>query len=263
MSEALKTENIQIVTKSIRNHFLPIEFLLKIAANGTLSMLEILIENQIKLIAFPEILDAMERNPLINKFIEGKIEEIRAFYLSDEEPEEISEEDVIENIDDIISGKAEIEIEGDEEVDEVFKEKTITKVQRINTLSISERVKLAFMGSKTDRLILIRDPNKVVSQAVLESPKLGKDEIFYYIKNKSTPGAIIAGISRSRHWTRDYQLVIELIQNPKTPTKSSLGFIKKLHLRDLRQVSMDRNINHVVRKLALSLYREKTVGKER
>ena len=205
----------------------------------------------------------METNPEITKFVLGKIGEIREFYLRKEISEEIPEQEIIDELDEIFSMDQEKElVEENEDISkEEFKIKTISSLQKINVMTIAERIRLAFVGSKTDRLILIRDPNRIVAQSVLESPKLGRDEIFYYVKNKSTPGYIISKIANNRGWTRNYPLVLELIQNPKTPMKTALGFLKKLFIKDLRQITVDKNIHPTVRKLAMSMYREKTVGK--
>ena len=263
LSEALKEKKIDIVSKCIRNPFLPIEFMQKIAKDGTPAMLETLLDNQIKMIAFPEIMEAMETNPEITKFVLGKIGEIREFYLRKEISEEIPEQEIIDELDEIFSMDQEKElVEENEDISkEEFKIKTISSLQKINVMTIAERIRLAFVGSKTDRLILIRDPNRIVAQSVLESPKLGRDEIFYYVKNKSTPGYIISKIANNRGWTTDYPLVLELSRSPKTPMKTALRFRKKLFIKDLRQITVDKNIHPTVRKLAMSMYREKTVGK--
>jgi hypothetical protein len=49
-----------------------------------------------------------------------------------------------------------------------------------------------------------------------------------------------------------------LVHNPKTPVKDALSFVKKLHIRDLQSVSRDKNINPVVRQLAINFYKQKT-----
>ena len=46
--------------------------------------------------------------------------------------------------------------------------------------------------------------------------------------------------------------------NPKTPVKDALGYVKKLHLKELHLISRDKNVNPVVRRLAINFYKEKT-----
>lgn len=263
--ESLNNHQTSIISKIIQNQMLPTDFLIKIAEKGDTATLELLLDNQIKLIAYPEIMEIMEKNPAITNFIQGKIHEIRSFYLTNESAAEIAVEDVLDDLKETMlledEQKAEQDTEEDEEnmdISTVVEQKARNLIQEINNMSISERIKLALTGSKTQRMILIKDSNKMVSLAVMESPKLSIDEVAILAKNKSMPGEIIAKIARNREWTKNYPIVLELVQNPKTPIKSSLAFIKQLHLQDLRQVTQNRNINPVIRSLALNFYAQKT-----
>ena len=48
---------------------------------GRAAVLESMLENQVRLIAFPEIMERMEVNPDCNAYIRGRIMELRDFYL--------------------------------------------------------------------------------------------------------------------------------------------------------------------------------------
>ena len=47
---------------------------------------------------------------------------------------------------------------------------------------VTEGMKAAMKGSKEERSILIRDPNKLVSSSVLSSPKLTESEVESFAK---------------------------------------------------------------------------------
>ena len=49
-------------------------------------------------------------------------------------------------------------------------------------MGVAERMKAAMKGTKSERAILIRDPNKLVSAAVLSSPKLTESEVENFAK---------------------------------------------------------------------------------
>jgi hypothetical protein len=282
LMEALSKKNQSIVTKAIRNQALPYEFLLKIAAYGDGHMLEALLDNQIKLIAYPEILDEIEKNSQATAFIKGKIKEFREFYLA-VEAEEIPAEQVLEEVKEIMiqeeaeqakpEEQAQQEKEGAEQGEEdeaneplgfdKVEQKALTILQEINRMNISERIKLALSGSKTQRMILIKDANKMVSMAVLESPKIGIDEVLLLARDRSVAGEIIARVSQRRDWTKNYNVVLELVQNPKTPIKDALGFVKQLHVKDLQLLSRDKNVNPTVRQLAMNYHREKSNIKDK
>ena len=54
--------------------------------------------------------------------------------------------------------------------------------QRLGQLNVSDKMKHAMKGTKEERAILVRDPNKLVSVAVLSSPKLTESEVEQFAK---------------------------------------------------------------------------------
>lgn len=258
LKESLSQENHFVISKIIHNQALPVEYLMMIAENGNSSIMETLMENQIKLIAYPDILEIMEKNPRITNFIKGKIQELREFYLTDRKKTEIPEEVVIEHIQEFTRQDQEpSEAEAEQGSVEEIHEKVITTLQRINQMTVPERIKLAMTGSRTDRMILIKDPNKIVALAVVESPKFAEDEVLAALRDRSIAQDVIAKISNKREWSKNYAIILEMVQNPKTPLKTSLGLVKKLHIRDLKSVIQDKNVHYVVRGLASNLLKEK------
>src|SRR5947209_1849729 len=55
--------------------------------------------------------------------------------------------------------------------------KRMSPLQKIGKMTVGERVKLAMLGNKEERNILIRDGSRVVYSAVLASPKLSDSEV--------------------------------------------------------------------------------------
>lgn len=255
--ESLNSKNSKIISRIIKNQAFPVEFLLKIAESGDSTILEALLDNQIKLIAFPQVMDTMEKNKEITNFIRGKITEIREFYINKSDVQEIQASEVMDDVKEILS-KPSVDETSDSEnlpqenLDDMseLEQKTLTILQEINNMSISERIKLALTGSKTHRLILLKDSNKMVSLSVVESPKLTTDEVLLIARNRSLPSEIVAKVSKNREWVKNYAVVVELAQNPKTPIKEALGFLTKLHIQDLKLLSRNKNINSVVRQVA-------------
>ena len=256
--EALSQGNARLIPPIIFNQAFPVDFLLKIAGEGTTAMLEMILENQIKLIAYPEIMECMEKNPRASSFIKVKIRELRDFYLKEEKAAEIPQQAVIETIQQAVEKEVEASEERAEEPSlEEFKEKVLTILQRINQLTVPERIKLALTGNRTERMILVKDSNKLVASAVLESPKITEDELIMMLRDRSIAQEIIAKIAGNREWSKNYTMMLELVQNPKTPLKKSLSLVKNLHLRDLKAIVHDKNVHYVVRNLATNLLKEK------
>lgn len=254
LQEALQNDHANILALVIQNQHFPTEFLLRIAAQAKAAALEILLENQVRLIAYPEILEKMETNSECGPFIRGKINELREFYFRSQAVEAIPEKEIINDLDKIIvSEQSENKELGQEEI----QQKAMTALQRINRMSISQRIRLALTGDKTERLILIKDSNRMVQLAVIESPKMADDEVLIHTRNLSLSGELIGKIANNRDWTKNYSIVLALVQNPKTPISRAIGFIKQLHMRDLKLLIQDRNINPVIRNLATNLMKEK------
>lgn len=254
LNEALQTGYFNILAMIIQNQHFPTEFLMRIAAQGKAVTLEILLENQIRMIAYPEIMEKMELNPECSPFISVKIKELREFYIKPQAAENIPEKDVLNELTSMI---AQEQSEGEGLSQATIQQAAITTLQRINRMSISQRLRLALTGNKTERLILIKDTNRMVQLAVIESPKMADDEVLIHIRNLSLSGEIIGKIANNRDWTKNYTIIMALVQNPKTPINRAISFIKKLHTRDLKLLIQDRNINPVIRNLAMNLQRAK------
>jgi hypothetical protein len=254
LNEALQADSFNTLTMIIQNQHFPTEFLLCIAAQSKAVILETLLENQVRLIAYPEIMEKMELNPECGQFIQGKIDELRNFYFQSQAAETIPEKNILTELVPMIAQ----EQSEDERLSQgSIQQKIMTTLQRINHMSISQRIRLALTGNKTERLILIKDANRMVQLAVIESPKMADDEVLIHTRNLSLSGEIIGKIANNRSWTKNYTVIMALVQNPKTPINRSISFINKLHTRDLKLLIRDRNINPVIRNLAMNLQRAK------
>ncbi len=253
LEQALLTGDLALVTKVIHNQFLPVDLLEAVAEKGDRQMLERLLENQIKLIAFPNLITLIELNQAADNFVRSRLVELKGYYFEEKKPgAQISVEEAAEVVQELQIQHQALSISVTGEDDEIPKDvnEALTTLQRINQLSTAERVKLAVTGSKTERTLLIRDPNKMVALAVIESPKIGIDEVATLLRNRSVAGEIISRIADNREWTKNYSICYELAVNPKTPLSKAMGFVKKLRDADLRMIFKDRNVIPVIRQLA-------------
>jgi hypothetical protein len=120
-------------------------------------------------------------------------------------------------------------------------------VQKIAALNVAQRMSLAMKGTREERAVLIRDPNKIVGVSVLSSPKITEAEIESIAKMASISDEILRMIGFSRNWTKSYAIVHALVRNPKTPLAMSMNFLSRLAEKDLRNLSTNRNIPEVLR----------------
>lgn len=128
-----------------------------------------------------------------------------------------------------------------------------TRPTPLSTLPVIDRLRIAIRGTREQRAVLIRDPNKLVAMAVLSSPKLSESEVEGYARMPAVDDDVIRAIASNRSWTRNYSILVALARNPKTPPAVGLPLLPRLRERDLRGLSVDRNVPEGLRLAARKL----------
>jgi hypothetical protein len=123
----------------------------------------------------------------------------------------------------------------------------------LSTLPIIDRIKLATKGSREQRAQLIRDSNRMVSTAVLSSPKVNESEIEAFAKMANVSEDVLRIIGANRTWMKNYGIAHGLARNPKTPPGISMQLLHRLSVRDVKAVTTDRNVPEMVRLAARRL----------
>jgi hypothetical protein len=126
--------------------------------------------------------------------------------------------------------------------------------QQIALMSVKDRVLLAIKGTREARMVLVRDPNKMVAAAVLRNPRLTDSEVESIASIRSVPEDVLRQIGQNRAWTKSYTLIHNLVKNPRTPIAIALGFLNRIQTRDMRALSSNKNIPDVIRQTAYRLY---------
>ena len=120
-------------------------------------------------------------------------------------------------------------------------------LERIAAMSPAQRLALAMRGTREERAILIRDPNKIVAVAVLSSPKVTDSEVENIAKMANVSDDVLRIIGHTRAWMKNYGIVSALTKNPKTPVGVSLNLLSRLLEKDVKGLANDRNIPDVLR----------------
>ena len=136
-------------------------------------------------------------------------------------------------------------------------ERRDSTLQKISKLDIRGRITLAMRGSKEDRSILVRDSTKLVAIAVLDSPKVTEGEVEAFALQKNVLQAVLRAIPLKRKFAKNYNIMRNLVQNPRTPLDLSLGLMKNLLIHDLKNLSGNKEVPDTIRKLALRMYKQK------
>ena len=123
----------------------------------------------------------------------------------------------------------------------------------LSTLSVTDRMKLAMRGTREQRGALIHDSNRLVAAAVLSSPKLTDSEVEGFARMANVSEEVLRIIGTNRNWIKNYSVFSALVRNPKTPPALSLRFVQRLVEKDLKMVTIDRNVPETLRLAARKL----------
>lgn len=128
---------------------------------------------------------------------------------------------------------------------------------QIQTMSVSEMVQLATLGNKEARNLLIKNPNRTIVQAVLNSPKITDEEVILFAGNKNLPKEVSVTISNKKEFIKNYRVKVALVNNPKTPLPTAIKFLRYLLPKDLRSVAKSKNVPSVLAKTAIRILSNK------
>ena len=196
---------------------------------------------------------------LLAEHIEVPDDEIDDSWLSLEYIEEIYEETQEER--DAIVDKIVGEWNAEED-DEVSSER-ISVLNRIMRMGVKDRLKTAMKGDREVRNILIRDPNRLISQAVIQNPKITEQEIEKISTMKTVPEDVLRQVATNKKFARNYVIIHNLAKNPRTPIGNAMSILTRLQLRDLIAINKNRNVPDAVRRHAERLVTARTGGSPR
>lgn len=157
----------------------------------------------------------------------------------------------------VMSAK-EVEEFGEAAEPDPVKRKTL--LQKLAFMTVVQRLTLALKGGREERMLLIRDPNKLVQRCVLESPRLTEAEVESFSAMANLPGEILRTISLNRLFMKNYTIVKNLVLNPKTPLDVSLHLFPRLTATDLVKLMTNKNVPDTLRSMAQKLHRKRKQG---
>jgi hypothetical protein len=135
--------------------------------------------------------------------------------------------------------------------------KRVTLLQRLANMNVAQRVQFAIKGGSEARRTLIRDSNKVVQRAVLQSPRLTDQEVEAFAAMSSLTDEILRLIANNRVFRKNYTVVRNLLNNAKTPLDVSLHMLPMLNAQDLKRLTTNKNVPETLRSTAQKLQRQR------
>lgn len=132
----------------------------------------------------------------------------------------------------------EVNDEGEEEVKDKFQ----PIYAQIAQMTITQKIRRATLGTGPERMLLVRDTNRLVATAAASSPLLKDGEAARIAASRNVIDDVLRIIAMNRDFTRNYQVKLNLVSNPRTPFTFSSRIIPLLRDNDLRSLSKSKNV---------------------
>jgi hypothetical protein len=247
---------------TLQNTSLPDDVIEQLAPTLPHALAELVVINQTRLLRSMSLLVAIESNAALSNDQKRRLRELRETFRIGEQPapapaavaesaepaepapdvEEVPESEILMTEDEYV-----VRTLSEEDRQKTEKVSAVQKIYRSNT---AEKLITALKGSREERSILIRDPNRLVATAVLGSPRITEAEIESISAMKNVSAEILRTIGNHREWTKRYTVLNNLVRNPRTPVGVALGMVPRLNPRDIKGIAVDRNVPEPVRKQA-------------
>lgn len=274
LSTTLGTD-LEILPRLLRMKALTSETLLRLCQAASEAAGEIIATNEALILRFPEVIEVLYMNPrvrmstsdrLIDLAVRNQVElDFPAFKLAAQaiKNQLIPEPTGEPTFDDELYGATsqlsqelalrdeEDVCDTDEEGTEQIKKKFVPLFAQIEDMTVTQKIRSATLGNATMRMILVRDSNRLVAEAVARSPRLTENEAVRIAGSRAVSDDVLRIIATSREHTRSYQVKLNLVCNPRTPFTFASRLLPHIRTNDLRTIARSKNVPGAVSRLAV------------
>ncbi len=239
------------------------------ASQASEAVAELIATNEQKLLAHPEIIEKLYMNKATRMSTADRILElavrngvelkgIPAFKqaaaaivneLIAEPQEEPTYDDILFKETDELASQLEIDVtkEDTHVVDEeTGQEKVAEKVlpihARLAQMTISQKIRRATLGTSAERMMLVRDSNKLVAEAAIKSPMIQENEVVRISSSRNVTEDVLRIIAQDGEWMKSHQVKLNLVTNPRTPFVFASRLIPHLREHELKALAKSKNI---------------------
>jgi len=137
-----------------------------------------------------------------------------------------------------------------EEGKEELRKKFLPLYKRIAEMTVSEKIRAAMLGSREERMLLVRDNNRIVASAVVRSPLMQESEAALISRNRNMTDEVLRVIGSTPELVKSYMVKKNLVENPKTPVMIATRLIQHLRETDLKHLAKSKNVTGPVKDAA-------------
>jgi len=138
----------------------------------------------------------------------------------------------------------------DEEGEEQVRDKFLPLHAAIAKLTITQKIRRCMLGTAAERLLLVRDPNRLVAQAAVKSPNMREAEAAQISASRAVSEDVLRIIAMNREFTRNYQVKLNLVGNPRTPLTFAARLLPHLRDNDVRALMKSKNVSGAIAQAA-------------
>ncbi len=148
--------------------------------------------------------------------------------------------------------------ETDDEGEEHLRTKFLPLHAQIAEMTVSQKIRRAMLGTSAERLLLVRDTNRLVSAAAIKSPMVKENEVVMISASRSVNEDVLRLIALSREHTRSYQVKLNLVSNPRTPLTFAARLVPHLRESDLKSIAKSKNVSGAIAQIVRQQLSRKT-----
>jgi hypothetical protein len=269
----LYARNVAVMEKIVAHPALLSETVAAVAAIASEAVAELVATNEQRLLACPEIIEKLYMNKatrmstadrVLELAVRNKIElkgipaykeaaiaignELVALPTAQRTPDDVL---FVETAALAAAAKVDPTVEDTHRLDEetgneVVNDKFLPLHARIGMMTISQKIRTAMLGNAAERLLLVRDSNRLVAAAAIKSPGIQENEVVRISSSRSVSDDVLRIIAMDREWTRSHQIKLNLVSNPRTPFAFSAKLITHLREHELKALSKSKNVTGAV-----------------
>ena len=119
-------------------------------------------------------------------------------------------------------------------------------LERLSEMTVSQKIRRAMLGTKVERMMLVREQNKVVATAAARSPLLKEPEVVLIARNRGVTDDVLRIIGTTPEWLKSYQVKKNLVENSKCPIMIAQRLVSQLRESDLRKLAKNKNVSGAI-----------------
>src|SRR5690606_34510832 len=206
---------------------------------------EVIATNEALLLRFPTVIEALYMNKRVRMSTADRILELAvrnglelklpaykeaALAISNEliaEPtDEPTFDDVLFNETEAIAqtaalGDGEDTFESTEEGEETLRNEFKPLYAQIQQMTITQKIRRGILGTSAERMLLVRDTNKLVAAAAASSPMLTENEAARIAANRNVIEEVLRIIAKNPSFVRTYQVKLNAVVDPSSTLTAS------------------------------------------